>query len=69
MLVQREMDVLARAKASVKGFSCEWDSSQSLFLYGNASNLNERSRNICAKVQAVPSNNHDWLLALQTAGL
>jgi len=46
VLVQRETDILACAK----GFSCEWDSSQNLFLYGNASNLNERSRNICAKV-------------------
>ena len=46
MLIQLETDILACAK----GFSCEWDSSQSLFLYGNASNLNERSRNIRAEV-------------------
>ena len=68
MFIHGDINVLARTKPSAKSSKCEWDSSQSIFFYGDATNRNVRSRVICAKIQAVPPKNHVGLLALQTAG-
>lgn len=61
---------LARAAAEVKGFSGPWDPSQSLLLYATASNLSNRYVRIYRAIQGRSGcHTHDWLLALQRAGL
>ena len=61
---------IARGKAGVSGFSGAWNPEQSLLLYGIASNLSGEYASIYRSVQARHTcHTHDWLLALQSAGL